>query len=124
MITLERVTDQDFPGEVWTDEANYHVIVQETPETFPVRLPGAGWYVRDYDGIELGPFASLDESLATARQVWGEVTLGPADRLARSMAEGRADEVGQFLLEYLADYGAVGIDVQALAQLVMTRQEG
>ena len=44
--------------------------------------------------------------------------LAAVEQLHRDL-DGRADEVGQFLLEYLAAWGADGIDVQALAQRVI-----
>lgn len=124
MITLERVTDTDWPGQVWTDEANTHVIVEETADTVRVDIPMApGLYVRDENG-ELGPYSTLELALEFARYAWGPVELGPARRLRRDIAEGRADDVAQFLLEYLAEYGPVGIDVRDLAENVLTLQEG
>lgn len=123
MITLERVTSEDFPGQVWTDESNTHVIVEETEGTYRFDSAGPGWYWRDEDG-ESNRFDTLNEALQDAVRQWGEVSLAPANRLRRDVAEGRADEVGQFLLEYLAEYGAIGIDVQVLAELVLIKQSG
>lgn len=121
-IELEYDESGDFPGQVWHDANFSHVIVQETADTVgTVSVPG--WYVRD-EVRELGPFNDLVQALAEARGVWGEVTLAPANRLVADIAEGRADEVAQFLVEYLAAYGAVGIDVQALASRVLVKQEG
>jgi hypothetical protein len=123
MIILERVTSEDFPGQVWTDESNTHVIVEETADTVRVDIPMApGFYVRDEDG-EHGRYSTLGLALEFARFVWGPVELGPARRLRRNVTEGRADEVAQFLLEYLAEYGTVGIDVRDLAENVLTLQE-
>ena len=118
MITLERVTP-----DMWTDEANTHVIVHEWWEH---SQHAPGFYVRDEDG-ERGPFRSFAEAFNAAEMLWapvGDVELGPARRLRRDVAEGRADEVGHFLLEYLAEYGAVGIDVKDLAENVLTLEEG
>jgi hypothetical protein len=122
MITLERVTGEDFPGQVWSNDANTHVIVEETEETYRFDSAGPGWYWRDEDG-ESNRFDTLDAALQDARRQWGEIALGPAMRLSRNIAEGRADEVGHFLLEYLAEYGAAGIDAQALANRVFARIE-
>lgn len=123
MIELERDTeDPHFPGEVWASHDHMHVIVQETESTVR-RGSEPGWYVRDTNG-ERGPYDAFDQAFAAAQKAWGEVSLAPANRLARNLAEGREHAVADYLLEYLAEYGAVGIDVQALAQLVMTRQEG
>lgn len=116
MIELERQTiDEDptgFYGALWTDEPNEHVIAEED----------GLFYVRDENGSSFG-FRTFELAFAYAQDLWPEVTLAPANRVARDIAEGRADEVGQFLLEYLAEYGAVGVDVQALAQQVFARIE-
>lgn len=121
MIELERGESQDI--QVWADSDFRHVIVRETEGTYRYGSGGSGYYVRDEIG-EVGPYLSLGEAFEMAQDRWGEVTLAPANRLARNLAEGREHAVADYLLEYLAKYGAVGIDVQALAQLVMTRQEG
>lgn len=113
MIELKRVEDVRDPstGELWSDETNEHVISQE----------GGRWFVRDEEGGSQG-WDTFAQAFADAQDLWLDVvTLEPANRLRRVIAEGRADEVGHFLLEYLADYGAVGIDVQALAQQVFQR---
>jgi hypothetical protein len=120
MIELERDESQDI--EVWGDVEFMHVIVRETAETFPHSSPGPGFYVRDEAG-ERGPFDTLEQAFVAAEKAWGEVTLAPANRLRRDLDIGRADEIGDFLLEYLAEYGAVGIDPQALAQQVFARAE-
>lgn len=114
MIELEKIAE-----DMWSDEPNTHVIVHEGWD-YPGHAPG--FYVRDEDG-DVGIRPTFDEAFELAQAEWGEVTLAPANRLARNIAEGRADEVGHFLLEYLADHGAVGIDVQALATLVFARVE-
>lgn len=114
MIELQKVeTPEDptgFYGEVWTNEANTHVIAQEDGR----------WFVRDESGT-LGDYPTFSSAFEFARLAWGEVTLAPASRLRETIEDGRADEVGHFLLEYLADHGAVGIDVQALARRVFER---
>jgi len=123
MIELERDDSQDFEGTVWHD-ANYsHVIVHE-PEPFDRGTSGTpGWYVRDENG-ESGPHGSFAEALSGSQWAWqDEVTLGPANRLVIDIDSSRSDEAGQFLLEYLAEYGPVGIDAQALANLVFARIE-
>src|SRR5687768_12443530 len=120
MIELQRDDSQDFEGTLWAD-ANYsHVIVQETESTYRYGSGGPGWYVRDEDG-EIGPFNTFEQALFAADDRWLEISLAPANRLRETIETGRADEVGHFLLEYLADYGAVGIDVQELAQQVFER---
>lgn len=118
MIELSNVTALDAPEgtELWSDEDNWHVIVLETEETYR----SAGWYVRDENG-ERGPLDDFAQAFDAAQKAWGEVTLLPANRLRADIETGRADEVGHFLLEYLADYGAVGIDAQALAKRVFER---
>lgn len=121
MIELDRDIEQG-DTQVWADAEFRHVIVLETEDI--VRYDARpGWYVRDEDVFERGPYQTLADALTVAQNAWGDVTLAPANRLRRDITEGRADEVEQFLLEYLADYGAVGIDVQALANLVFTRIE-
>jgi hypothetical protein len=113
MIELERAyvdepeTDR---GELWSNPEQTHVISKEDGQ----------YWVRDEAG-ERGAFDDFAQAFAAAEKAWGEVTLAPANRLRRDIAEGRADEIGHFLLEYLADYGAVGIDVQALARQVFER---
>jgi len=122
MIELERDDSQDFGGTVWHD-ANYsHVIVYETESTYRFDGGGPGWYVRDEDG-EVGPFNTFEQALYAADDRWFEIALGPANRLVIDIESSRSDEAGQFLLEYLAEYGPVGIDAQALAQLVFARVE-
>ena len=118
MIELSNVTALDAPEgtELWSDEDNRHVIVLETEETYR----SAGWYVRDENG-DVGRAADLGKALMLARATWGEVTLAPANRLRETIETGRADEIGHFLLEYLADHGSVGIDPQALAKRVFER---
>jgi hypothetical protein len=120
MIELERDGSQDI--QVWADSDYSHVIVQETEDTYRFDSGGPGWYVRDENG-ELGPFNTFEQALFAADDRWLEISLAPANRLRRDIAEGRAHSVAQYLLEYLAEYGAVGIDVQALANLVLTRLE-
>lgn len=44
-------------------------------------------------------------------------------RLERDIEEGRVDEIGQFLLEHLANWGPEYVDVQRLANRVMERIE-
>lgn len=113
MIELERVyadepeTDR---GELWSNAEQTHVLSKEDEQ----------YWVRDENG-DVGVANDLAKALELAQAEWGEVTLAPANRLAQNIAEGRAGEVGHFLLEYLADFGAVGIDVQALAQQVFER---
>lgn len=115
MIELERLAD-----DMWSDEPNAHVIVHED---WSHSLHQPGFYVRDEDG-DVGVATDFAGALLLARAAWGEVTLAPANRLARDIADGRADEVGQFLIEYLAEHGAVGIDAHSLANLVLAKQEG
>jgi hypothetical protein len=122
MIILERVTSEDFPGQVWTDESNTHVIVEEVGPA-PHGYGDAGFYVRDAVASSVA-YATFDEAFAAAQSVWGPVALGPALRLERDVAQGRAGDVAQYLLEYLAEYGAAGIDVRDLAENVLTLQEG
>lgn len=115
MIELEKVYGDDPAtdrGELWSNAEQTHVISKEDGR----------WYVRDEHG-DLGSYPTLAAAFEYLQvsQVWGEVTLAPANRLCRDIADGRADEAGHFLLEYLADYGAVGIDVQALAKQVFER---
>lgn len=115
MIELERHDENDptgFYGVLWTDESNTHVIVEE----------GAHLWVRDESG-DVGVANELGTALELARAEWGEVTLAPARRLRDDIELGRSHAVADFLLEYLAEYGAVGIDVKALAQTVLERQE-
>lgn len=115
MIELEKVygdepeTDR---GELWSNAEQTHVISKEDGQ----------YWVRDENG-DVGVANDLATALDLAQAEWTEVTLAPANRLCHNIAFGRADEVGEFLLEYLADYGAVGIDVQALANLVFARIE-
>jgi hypothetical protein len=119
MIELQRDESQDI--RVWADSDFSHVIVEEAEETYRYGSGGPGWYVRDENG-ERGPSRTFAEAFDIAEELWDdEVSLAPANRLRRDIADGRADEVGHFLLEYLADHGAVGIDVQALAQQVFAR---
>lgn len=122
MIELERIEDPIFEGRTWTDAANEHVIVHETERFYRGVNGEPGWYVRDVEG-EHDRFDTFAQAFDYVNdpEVWGEVTLAPANRLRRDIAEGRADEVGHFLLEYLADFGAVGIDAQELAQQVFAR---
>ncbi|HTF49494.1 MAG TPA: hypothetical protein VK735_18785 [Pseudonocardia sp.] len=120
MIELERDESQ-WHIQVWADKDFFHVIVQETEDTY--RYGSApGWYVRDKNS-ERGPFGDFDHALTVANLHWGEVTLVPANRLRRDIEIGRTDEIGHFLLEYLATYGSVGIDVQELASQVFDRIE-
>lgn len=113
MIELDKLHE-----DVWSDEDNWHVIARETEETYH----SAGFYVRDEDG-ENGPYPTLTLALNQAQALWGEVTLAPANRLRANIDGGRGNEVGDFLLEYLATYGTVGVDAQALAQRVFARIE-
>jgi len=114
MIELQKIeTPEDptgFYGALWTNEANTHVICEE----------GSRWYVRDESG-ETGPYADLVDAFTAASARWGEVTLAPANRLRREIETEPADQISHALLAYLADYGAVGIDVQALARRVFER---
>lgn len=115
MIELEKtdnIDPTDFYGTLWTDESNEHVIAEE----------GGLFYVRDENGSS-GGFGTFDEAFADAVDLWTDVTLAPANRLRVDIELGRTDEIGHFLLEYLATYGAVGIDVQALANRVFVRTE-
>lgn len=115
MIELEHQDHDDptsFYGVLWTDETNEHVIAEE----------GGLFYVRDENG-ERGAYDTFEQAFTAAQKAWGEVTLAPANRVTRNIAEGRSGEVSDYLLEYLAAYGAVGIDVQVLANLVFVRQE-
>lgn len=121
-VELERDESGEHEGQVWHDVDFRHVIVEETEDTARIDGPGPGFYVRDEDG-ESGPHATLTGALAAAERMWGEVTLAPANRLVVELADGRADEVGEFLLQYLAEYGTTGIDAQALAQRVFERIE-
>lgn len=114
MIELELIAD-----DLWSDEANTHVIVHED---WSHSLHTPGFYVRDENG-DVGVAGNLGAALMLARAAWGEVTLAPANRLRETIETGRADEVGLFLLEYLAAHGAVGIDAQALARRVFERVE-
>lgn len=115
MIELEK-TDHD----LWSDADGLHVIVHQDWTTYEGLRPG--WFVRDEDG-ESGSWPTLAGALLVAADRWGEVTLAPANRLRSEIETGRADEVGQSLLEYLTTYGTAGIDVQALAQRVFERIE-
>lgn len=45
------------------------------------------------------------------------------DRLVEEIEHGRTGEIGDFLLQHLADYGPEGLDVQALARRVFERYE-
>lgn len=124
MIELERIEDPIFEGRTWTNESNTHVIIEETEDTYRYGSGGPGWYVRG-ENAERGPVRTFAEAFDLAEELWtDEVSLAPANRLRAEIAEGRADEVGHFLLEYLADHGAVGIDVQALANQVFARVGG
>lgn len=111
MIELEKIAD-----DVWSDQSQDHVIVEEQWTT---NVHGPGFYVRD-EGGENGPYPTLTLALNQAQALWGEVTLAPANRLRRDIDH---RDGGQFLLEYLATYGTVGIDAQALAQRVFARIE-
>jgi hypothetical protein len=120
MIELERDASQDI--QVWADADFSHVIVQETEDTYRYGSGGPGWYVRDENG-ETGPFNTFEQALYAADDRWIMVSLYPANRLREEVESGRPDEIGQFLLEYLAEYGPVGIDAQDLAQRVFERIE-
>jgi hypothetical protein len=120
MIELERDESQD--TQVWADEDFSHVIVEETGNTWRYGSDGPGWYVRDEDG-EAGPFALFADALDAAHDRGWPVTLAPANRLVRDIKQGRSHAIADYLLGYLAEYGPVGIDVQALANLVMTLAE-
>lgn len=120
MIELDRDDSQDI--QVWADSDFSHVIVQETEETYRFGSGGPGWYVRDEDG-EHGPFNTFEQALFAADDLWLEISLAPANRLRRDIEIGRTDEIGHFLLDYLAAYGAVGIDPQELAAQVFARIE-
>lgn len=122
MIELERDDSGDFPGQVWHDVEYRHVIVQETADTAPLTSGGPGWYVRDENG-ETGPYVDLADAFTAASARWGEVTLAPANRLVLNMTYEDETDAGRYLLEYLATYGAVGIDPQALANLAFARLE-
>lgn len=114
MIELER-DDDNF----WSDKHGLHVIVrvQRSIDDRP------GFYVRDYNGGERGPFVDLTDALTVAEAAWGEVTLAPANRLRRDIEDGDEDDGMQWLVEYLAEYGTAGINAQALAQRVFERLE-
>lgn len=121
MIELERMEDPIFEGRVWTDAANEHVLVLETEDTYRYGSGGPGWYVRD-ENAERGPVRTFAEAFDIAEELWtDEVSLAPANRLRQEIEQGRADEIGHFLLEYLADYGTAGIDAKALATRVFER---
>ena len=125
MIELRRITPLDSLAgeEFWSDETNEHVIARETEETVRYDGDGPGWYVRD-EVREMGPFDDFAQALAEAEGVWREVTLAPANRLRDAIEVEDENDVGTYLLEYLATYGAVGIDAQALARRVFERIEG
>jgi hypothetical protein len=123
MIELEPTTDEYTGVSFWHDVEYRHVIVLETEDTARLSGPGPGWYVRD-ENDELGPFNTFEQALFAADDRWLEISLAPANRLRETIETGRADEVGHFLLEYLADYGAVWIDVQELATRVFERVGG
>jgi hypothetical protein len=124
MIELQRDENPDDPEgqdvELWHDVEYRHVIVREDWEH---SLHAPGWYVRD-EHIELGAFGTFGEALAVAQAAWGtEVTLAPANRLRAAVEVEDENDVGTYLLEYLATYGTVGIDAQALAVRVFERIE-
>lgn len=119
MIELTRDESQDI--EVWADGELAHVIVHET-EDAPHGYGGSGFYVRDEIG-QVGPYLSLGEAFDMACSRWGEVTLAPANRLRAAIEVEDENDVGTYLLEYLATYGTAGIDAQALAQRVFERVE-
>jgi hypothetical protein len=123
MIELDRVENQygEQDVELWADNEYLHVIVHED---WANESHGSGWYVRDESG-ELGVYPSLGDAFDYLRtsQVWGEVTLAPARRLIADMTYEDETDAGRYLLEYLATYGAVGIDPQALAKLAFARLE-
>lgn len=118
MIELDQVENhEDGDVELWADAEYRHVIVCEDWEH---SLHAPGWYVRD-EHIELGAFGTFGEALAVARKAWGEVALAPANRLRAAVEVEDENDVGTYLLEYLATYGTVGIDAQALAVRVFER---
>lgn len=124
MIELELHTGED--TQVWSDSGHRHAIEYLDEARAAIRYGSEpGFHIHDESG-ELGAYPSLAAALdyLQTSQVWGEVSLAPANRLARNIAEGPTDEIGHFLLEYLADYGPVGIDAQALANLVFARVGG
>jgi hypothetical protein len=122
MIELEKVDDPHFEGQVWSDKSEMHVIVQETENTYR-HGSSPGWYVRDENG-ESGPHGSLAEALSGSQWAWQtEVTLAPANRLRDAVEVEDENDVGTYLLEYLAAYGTAGIDAQALAKRVSERIE-
>jgi hypothetical protein len=95
MIELERVADVRDPstGELWSDETNEHVISCEDGQ----------YWVRDTYG-ERGPVRTFEQAFDIAFGRWGgQVTLVPANRLRDEIEEGRTGEIGDFLLEYLAE---------------------
>lgn len=118
MIELEREQHDDptgFYGVLWTDEANEHVIAEEDGR----------FYVRDESGT-LGAFSTLAKAVDYVNdpEVWGEVTLAPANWLRVEIERCRPGEIGRFVLEYLAEYGTAGIDPQALARRASERVKG
>lgn len=120
MIELERDESQDI--EVWADSDFSHVIVHET-EDAPHGYGPAGWYVRD-ENVKEGPFRTLEVALYAALAQWGSaVTLAPANRLRAAIDVEDENDVGTYLLEYLATYGTAGIDAQTLARRVFERLE-
>jgi hypothetical protein len=51
----------------------------------------------------------------------------PAERIEWTVENGRMDEIGDLLLQYIADYGVDDIDAQGLARRVwdrMNEEEG
>jgi len=110
MIELELVFDEDPAadrGQLWSNTEQTHVISKED----------AQYWVRDENG-NVGVANDLSTALDLAQAEWGDVTLAPANQLVRDMKANRYD-AARFLVEYLADYGAAGIDVQALANLAL-----
>jgi hypothetical protein len=120
MIELERDESQD--TQVWADEDFSHVIVEETEDTYRFGSGGPGFYLRDEDGEE-GPFRDLADAFDGARFRWHEVELAPANRLRHNIEVEDECDAGNYLLEYLATYGAVGIDAKALATRAFERIE-
>jgi hypothetical protein len=115
MIELERVytneSETDY-GELWSNAEQTHVISKEDGQ----------YWIRDENG-DVGVANDLAKAFDLAQAEWGDVSLAPANRLARNLAEEDENDGMQYLTEYLAQYGTVGIDAQALANLLLTRLE-
>lgn len=101
-------------GELWSNTEQTHVISEEDGR----------FHIRDEAG-DLGSYPTLADAFdyLMDSQVWGEVTLAPANRLRHNIdVEDECDGM-QYLTQYLATYGTAGIDAQALARRVFERLE-